>query len=137
MSINSNSIFLYITKPSQYCYSLIAGLRGHFVDVNYYVAESHWLHFISSFLGLQSYPLPILRDWALVYSQEMHASQISFLSTFTLVFIWCKNWKNAIQLTQIVNGPQGKMVMRPQGGGKTPGSHWCKCATPLVVRLYF
>ena len=47
------------------------------------VAQWHWLHFVSSILGLQSYPSPFLPYRALAYSQGNHPSQISSLRSLT------------------------------------------------------
>ena len=92
-----------------------------------------WLNcLIRSILGPQSYPLPFLGDWALVYPQGVGPSQMSSISTLTLAFIWYENWKNAFWwhgwLTVV---SKKKWSWDPPEGGKTPGSHQFGCASSL------
>ena len=51
--------------------------------------------FVSSTLGPQSHPLPVLHDWPSIFIQGMCPSQTKPLSSLTLAFTWYENWKNA------------------------------------------
>ena len=77
------------------------------------VAKPHWLHFVSFILGPQSCPLPSLHNWALLYSQGVYPSQITYLISFysCLHLIWKREEKKKkrklegrLLLTQMVNG---------------------------------
>lgn len=59
------------------------------------VAKPHWLHFVSFILGPQSCPLPSLHNWALLYSQGVYPSQITYLISFysCLHLIWKREEK--------------------------------------------
>lgn len=95
-----------------------------------HVAGPYWLHLSAPFWAAS--PTPPCSTWLSCSSLTgMHPSPLSFLSTFTLAFIWYGTWKNALSWCRWL------MITRYPGGRKTLRSHHCGRASHLVAGSIF
>lgn len=95
-----------------------------------HVAGPYWLHLSAPFWAAS--PTPPCSTWLSCSSLTgMHPSPLSFLSTFTLAFIWYGTWKNALSWCRWL------MITRYPWGKKNPAFPSLWTCFPLGSRFYF